>query len=161
MFGDIVGGEVCLNRAGEIVQFQWQMLTQRFSGIILDSYVVMPNHLHGILTLEEPTSLPDCVPYTAQIPERFRLPKYESDKAKIQNSGLNCAPALGGVIRTFKGAVTYLVRKQVRADFAWQSNYYEHIVRNTADLDRVRRYILNNPAQWAEDRLRDEQRIDE
>ena len=66
---------------------------------------------------------------------------------------VNRVPTLGEIIRTFKGAATYRIRSKGKPDFAWQGRYYEHIIRNDDDLDRIRQYIVNNPAHWTEDRL--------
>jgi putative transposase len=60
---------------------------------------------------------------------------------------------LRAVVRTFKGATTYRIRAEDKPDFAWQRNYFEHVIRNDEDLDRIRQYIVNNPASWAEDRF--------
>jgi hypothetical protein len=60
---------------------------------------------------------------------------------------------LGDIVRAFKGATTHYIRTKVRPDFAWQEDYYEHIVRNDKDLERIRKYIFDNPAQWESDRF--------
>jgi putative transposase len=55
------------------------------------------------------------------------------------------------VIRTYKGAVTTLCRQAGQADFAWQRNYYEHVIRNEDELNRARQYIIDNPQNWSSD----------
>lgn len=65
---------------------------------------------------------------------------------------MNCAPTLGEIVRTFKAVSTRVIRRTVNPDFAWQRNYYEHIIREDESLNRIRQYILDNPARWAYDR---------
>jgi putative transposase len=64
---------------------------------------------------------------------------------------MNHAPTLGEVVRSFKAASTRLIRKAGHLDFAWQRNYYEHVIRNEGELDRIRLYIQANPLNWAKD----------
>lgn len=64
---------------------------------------------------------------------------------------MNRAPTLGEIVRTYKAVSTRMIRRTVNSDFAWQRNYYEHVIRNDHSLERIRDYIVNNPARWAED----------
>lgn len=64
---------------------------------------------------------------------------------------MNRAPTLGEIVRTYKAASTRLIRQTVNSGFAWQRNYYEHVIRDDHSLERIRDYIVNNPARWAED----------
>jgi len=118
LLGSIVQGETSLNDAGAIAQSVWDSLPGRFAHVGLDVYCMMPNHLHGILVLAEPSKV-----------------------------------ALGEIVRTFKAVATRQIHAASKAEFAWQNDYYEHIVRNEKDLARIRQYILDNPARWAEDRF--------
>lgn len=121
--GEIVNGEMRLNDAGWMVVAQWCAMGQRFPDIALGDYVVMPNHIHGIVTIvasQNPTSH---------------------------------APTLGEVVRAFKAVATRGVRQSVASGFGWQRNYYEHIIRDEVDLSRICEYIGNNPAQWELDSL--------
>ena len=118
--GEVVGGLVQLSSAGQIVESIWSGLPGRFAGIEIDAYVVMPNHFHGIVMV------PDWV-----------------DGARESAS-----TALGAIIRAFKAASCRAVRTSNQSEFGWQRNYYEHVIRNEADLDRVRRYVVENPLRW-------------
>jgi len=121
MFGSVVGGEMCLDTNGLLAQSAWTQLTERFPGILLDAFVLMPNHLHGLIFLPE------------------------------QHTPDNKNPKLGDIARAFKAVTTHTVRRNGQPDFAWQRNYYEHIVRDEHDLIRIQQYIANNPALWADD----------
>jgi len=121
-----------MNDYGRIVAEAWRDLGRRFKHIELDEFVVMPNHVHGIIHVGAPFMAP-------------------SDPGMVNQGAINRAPTLGGVVRTFKAVASRAIRRD-GADFQWQRNYYEHIVRSENELARIREYIANNPAQWALDR---------
>jgi REP element-mobilizing transposase RayT len=119
--GNVDGGIVSLTEAGLIVDTIIQSLPQRFTYVTLDEYVVMPNHVHCLLRLGDA-------------------------------DGHESIPGhLGGVVRALKAASTRLIRTSCAPDFAWQANYYDHVVRTEADLKRIREYIAANPERWDED----------
>lgn len=136
LFGGIVDGEMRTNDAGRIVQSEWEALPGRFSGIDVDAFIVMPNHAHGILWIN-PVGAPFMAPH---------------DPGADDPGAMNRAPTLGEIIRTFKAVATRRLRQSGLSEFAWQRNYYEHIIRDEASLHRIREYIVNNPLQWALDR---------
>ena len=134
LFGEIVDGEMQLNNSGQIAKAAWDELPARFPSVRLDAFIVMPNHVHGII----------------MVGAQFIAP---SDGFGATNQGvMNHAPTLGEIVRTYKAASTRLIRQAGTPDFAWQRNYYEHIVRDEESLNRIRRYILDNPARWEFDR---------
>lgn len=126
LFGEVVEGKMQLNDAGRTVQAEWLRLPERFQSIGLDEFVIIPNHLHGIISVGAPFMAPD------------------------EPGAINHAPTLGEMVRTFKAASTHAIRRS-RASFQWQRNYYEHVIRNEHELALTREYIANNPAQWALD----------
>jgi hypothetical protein len=71
---------------------------------------------------------------------------------KPQEGAMDCALTLGEIVRAFKAASTRMIRQTANPSFAWQRNYYKHVVRNEESLNRVRQYILENFARWAIDR---------
>ncbi|HZO71862.1 MAG TPA: transposase [Ktedonobacteraceae bacterium] len=148
-FGDVVDDKMCLNASGELAQKTWTTLAERFSFVQLDAFVVMPNHVHGIIILADAqTSFLRQDPDSGSAPERLQasIQTKRSDHPVPSSS-------LGEVVRTFKGAATYLIRRAGNPTFAWQARYYEHIIRNQQELDRIRAYIETNPARWAQDTL--------
>lgn len=140
LFGDIVNGEMRLNEYGKIVESTWHDLVNHVAGIVLDAFVVMPNHVHGIVII---TSAPDAVgagsvgagsePAPTGKPKRHGLPEIIRQFKTFSARRINQCRKTGGVA-------------------VWQRNYYEHIIRNEQSLNRIRQYILNNPARWAFDR---------
>ena len=122
-----------------IVQKWWCFLPEKFPGIRIDQFVIMPNHIHGIIFIE-PVGADHCV-----------CPDIG------QSHGI--APTLGTIVQWFKTMTTNDYIKAVRTktarpfpDRLWQRNYYEHIIRDETDLNGVRHYIIDNPAKWEEDR---------
>lgn len=138
LFGSITNGEMQLNDAGRIVQEVWRDLPARFSQVRIDNSIVMPNHIHGIVLVGAQFIAPSNPP-----PDIAESPT---------GSAIGRAPTLGEIIRAYKAISTRGIRRTVKADFSWQRNYYEHIVRNEESLNRIREYIVNNPSQWDVDR---------
>jgi putative transposase len=129
-FGEIEECEMRLSEAGAIARESWENLPAHYPHVILDAFVVMPNHIHGIIVLTD----------------------------DVAGAGLKPAPAatrhgLPEVVRAFKTFSARRINENrgVRAAPVWQRNYYEHIVRDEAALDRIRGYIAGNPANWAQD----------
>jgi putative transposase len=169
LFGEIVNGEMRLSQLGNTVQREWLRLERRFPGVELDEYVIMPNHLHGIIVIKEqdiPTSRGAAKnrqeenPGTAPLrPDAGTHPSLD-DEHKIPGESKRCgvtgipvaAGSLAAIVRGFKSAVAfrYHIMANNNVDL-WQRNYYEHIIRDEDDLDRIRRYIAGNPMNWLKD----------
>lgn len=130
VFGEIEKGEMKLNGAGKIAQKCWQEIPKHYPFVELDEFVAMPNHIHGIIVIQN------------QIRERAN----NHSPLQMQNSGTS--KTVGAIIRGYKIGVTKLLGKSI-----WQRNYWEHIIRNDEDLDRIREYIINNPLNWELDEL--------
>lgn len=143
----------------------WLAIPDYTPGVELDEWVVMPNHLHGIIILTGENvpsgpgrgvhlnAPPDNRLDTAggvsvqSYPPATGVP-YPSVMASLSPR----AGTLGVIIRNYKAAMTIRCRRLGRYDFAWQRNYYEHVIRNERELDAIRVYIRNNPLKWAMDR---------
>ncbi len=144
LFGAVENGQVVLNDIGNIVKPAWDELPERFPRIRLGEYVVMPNHFHGIIVNEN-----------VGAPLAGALPMMNADPST--RAGARPAPTLGDIVGTFKSITTVKYIEWQRSVYGcsrprlWQRNYWEHVVRNDADLDRVRKYIINNPVEWEAD----------
>jgi len=160
LFGKIINGKMVLNDAGKMINNNWMDLLNRFSFITHDEYIIMPNHIHGIIVLKNDVgaSLVDA-PNTPNM----NLTNNSPDIIKqnfINDKGAGTGPAptqygLSDVIGAFKSITTHEyiigVRNSNWPKFKkrlWQRNYYEHIIRNNSDLNRVRKYIIDNPQKW-------------
>jgi putative transposase len=143
LFGELVAGEMRLNGLGRIVQAEWLRSETIRREIALDEFVVMPNHIHGIVIISP--SDPPCRGARPCAPTR----------ATSARALLRRAPrSLGSFIAGFKSVVTKRIN-EVRSTPGvpvWQRNYHDHIIRNDDDLNRIREYILLNPSWWADDR---------
>jgi len=138
LLGDITAGEIVLNDTGQIAQASWNGLSSRFPVVSLDYFVVMPNHIHGIIMVGAPFIAANSTPH--------------NNVAIFREGAMNRAPTLGEIIRAYKAASARVIRQTVKPDFAWQRNYYEHIIRGEESLNRIRQYILENPLRWSIDR---------
>jgi REP-associated tyrosine transposase len=141
LFGRILNEEVILNAAGEVAQLTWNELPAHFPGIALDVFIVMPNHIHGIIHITEKR------PQSVGAQHAAPLPTAGSPQPHVQ-----CG-SLGAIVRSFKSAVTkrYNERHPGLRIALWQRNYYEHVIRNEPSLIRIRDYIATNPARWSID----------
>jgi len=137
LYGEIVDGEMRLNAFGEIVAECWNAIPEHFHNVELDEFVVMPNHVHGIIVIVD-----------SDVGAQHAAPL----QRPIDRGGhVNIAPrSLGAIIRSFKSAVTKRTNEKsdVMVSNPWQRNYYDHVIRNEHDLDRVRQYIAENPLKW-------------
>jgi REP element-mobilizing transposase RayT len=144
LFGEVMDGEMRLNNAGQAAQADWVRLSERFQSIELDEFVIMPNHLHGIILVGAGLAPPD----------RGAASRGAASRGAASRGAASSAPTLGDILRAFKSisaiAVNRLLGRSGRS--LWQRNYYEHIVRGENELVHIREYIANNPAQWALDR---------
>jgi len=140
--GQVIDGEMRENHAGIMVGRIWHSLSNRYNCVELDSMIVMPNHLHGIIIL---TSEED----------------YIEDHAFPDNrAGTRPAPTIGDIVGAYKSLTTNEYIQGVRdgkfppfKTRLWQRNYWERIVRNERELEAIRQYIGSNPASWQKDEL--------
>lgn len=144
-FGDVVNGEMCLSSIGEIVADEWQNTPKVRPNVILDSWVVMPNHVHGIIVIDE-MKIRDVTPGhgNVSVETTHRVVSTKTKTTLQRNS-------LGAIIGQFKSKCTKRIHAAGFLDFSWQARFFDHIVRNGSDLDRIRQYILENPAKWSKD----------
>jgi REP element-mobilizing transposase RayT len=129
LFGNVKNGEMKLNKFGRVVCDEWRQSTDIRREIELDMFIVMPNHLHGIVMMTD------------------------RDVGATGGSPFPSGPSkhsLGAFIAGFKSAITTRINKICGTPQVpiWQRNYYEHVIRDEESLKRIREYILNNPAQW-------------
>ena len=138
LFGEVRGGKMALNELEEIVAESWQCLERQYEHVEIDERVVMPNHLHGIIVIT------DCRGGS------------RTAFARTASTGLDqpIRKPLGRLIGAFKTVSTKRVNVIINTPGAklWQRNYYEHIIRNENELNRIRAYIAQNSAKWEFDR---------
>jgi len=134
LFGNIFNNKIFLNNAGIMVKKFWCEIPLHFPITKLDEYIIMPNHIHGIIKIIEND---DKTVGGQNFDPLLHPPKNQFQKI-IPRS-------IGSIIRGFKTGVTKWFRNNTEIHPIWQRNYYEHIIRNEDDLDRIRQYIIDNP----------------
>ncbi len=137
-FGKIENGKIILNGFGKVAEEEWIKTAEIRKNILLHEYVVMPNHFHGIVEITHKISCAD------EIDNKFKLPSNN----------------IGAIVRGFKAAVCRGVLQYARTDTQyartdkiWHRNYWEHIIRNGNEYNRISDYIKNNPSKWNNDKL--------
>jgi REP element-mobilizing transposase RayT len=137
--GEIVNGEMRLNDAGEIAVSVWREISEHFPSVATDEFVVMPNHIHGILVVADASVRATHASPLPALRGRASGPSQRS---------------IGAIVGSFKSAAAKRINESrgTVGVSVWQRNYYEHVIRGDDALNRVRQYIIDNPAQWAMDR---------
>jgi REP element-mobilizing transposase RayT len=128
----VIDNEVRLNAVGEIIDKEWRNTLIVRPGVELDQYVVMPNHLHGIIIIGESGGA------------TRRVAPTKNSKGLISGS-------LGAIIGQSVAAKRINALRQTPGIQVWQRDYYEHVIRSESDLHRIREYINRNPLHWALD----------
>ena len=163
MFGDVVNGAVQLTEVGRVVCNTWDALPRHYAGIELDAFVVMPNHVHGIIVLPDSTQCSVGAGFKPAQTQPAQTQPAQTQPAQTRPAQtrpaqtqptFNAGFGLSEVIRAFKTFSSRAANewRDTPGVSVWQRNYYEHIIRSGDSLDRIRRYIVGNPLRWEHDR---------
>jgi REP element-mobilizing transposase RayT len=148
IFGEIVDGKIELNDAGKIALQCLHEIPEHYPYVVLDAFIVMPNHVHGILFIVGANNHSPKM----NDPDIVRANNHSPLQRPYQRP-TGTSKTIGAIVRGYKIGVTKWFRANTKKDVAWQRNYYEHIIRNEEDLNRIREYIMNNPLNWNDDDL--------
>jgi putative transposase len=185
-FGEIIDSTIqgesimYLNDMGKMAEKYWMEIPQHFPFISLGNFVIMPNHMHGILIIDNPTVVQTRLIASPQIipqietndpsKEKTRLIASLSESTKPLTPTENDSPPTtktGGItgdknpmfhenisriIRWYKGRCSFEIRK-IHSDFGWQSRFHDHIIRNATSFENIQNYISNNPQNWNKDKF--------
>lgn len=132
-FGNINNGTMDLNEFGKAANNFWFEIPNHYKISELDYYVIMPNHIHGIIIIDN---------QSVETGNQFLKTGHAPSLQKTRKH------SLGNIIGSFKSAVTKWAHKNGSSEFCWQSRFYDRIIRNESELYRIRKYINNNPLQW-------------
>ncbi|MCD6069298.1 MAG: hypothetical protein K0S33_4124 [Bacteroidetes bacterium] len=150
-FGEITDKQMILNEYGHIARQQWDWLGQQYPYILLHAFVVMPNHIHGIIEINRNaidfvrtgrdgivvgTGRDGIVVGTGRDPSLQQLPKIKS---------------LSEIMGAYKTTTSKKIHLTGFTRFAWQRSFHDHIIRNDQSFERIADYIHTNPAKWKED----------
>jgi REP element-mobilizing transposase RayT len=176
-FGEIVNGAMEFSKTGKMANEYWLKIPEHFPFVKLDEFVVMPNHVHGIIVIDRNNNVqaPKLGASTAKLGYDAQTPKLGASTAKLgydaqtpklgydaQTPKLGVSNkivsekwksgSLGVIINQYKRACT-IYAKKIHTEFAWQSRFYDHIIRNDESYKRIKNYIINNPKNWNSDKI--------
>ncbi len=145
LFGVIENSQIILSDLGIIVKECWEDIPNHFPNISLDQWIIMPNHLHGILVISSKDAL---TPVGVQ-----DLEPLQSGDCSYHRFQHISKQSIGAIVQSFKGTVTREWHKENPDQNIWQRNYWERVVRNEKELLAFREYIQNNVLSWELDSL--------
>lgn len=170
-FGEIDDGKIKLSPIGAVADVLWHELKNHFDNIELDAFVVMPNHIHGIIAInngdignngnvgnvgrdnacvvstscDPTTTCQSAVSCTQQMPQPYQT----IGQKRFQHQGLK---TLSSIVGSYKSAVSRHVHR-LGYEFSWQPRFYDNIIRNSVTMNKIQNYIRNNPNNWNEDKF--------
>jgi len=147
-FGEIIDDKIQLSQIGVIADILWYEIKNHTNNIELNEFVVMPNHIHGILILNDKNGDgrdKACLVSTANTTNTADMTNI--GQKRFQNQGKN---TISSIVGSYKSAVTKHTRR-LGYEFAWQSRFYDHIIRDEKSFNRIQNYIVNNPVNWVDD----------
>ncbi len=152
-FGKIENEKMILNEIGKIANQCWLEISKHFPDVKLDEHMIMPNHLHGIVVIENnPVGNNNyCSNHIDYYSNNTRNENFRSLQFRQKWHGAK-SHSLSSIIRGFKIGVTKWCRNNNYEFFQWQKSFYDHIIRNEKSLSNIREYIRNNPLKWELDR---------
>ncbi len=159
LFGNIIDNKMALFDAGKIIKKFWLEIPQHFDNVELDEFIIMPNHIHGIIII-----INNCNRRDEAMPRLYTRNNTPADTpangksayaGKYPQMSIISPPpkSLPVIIGSFKSISTKTINQKIpNMNFAWQTRYYEHIIRDEKSLNKIRQYIINNPVKWQTDR---------
>jgi putative transposase len=143
-FGFIDGGKMILSETGMIVNDYWLNIQIHFPNIQIDEFIIMPDHIHGIIFIESKSDF--------HIPNNdlFETPRLGVSTRMNSRNPYWKSNSIGSIINQFKRICT-IKTKSLGLDLSWQPRFYDHIIRSDNELDRIRIYIKSNPNNWMND----------
>ncbi len=165
-FGEISNGKMELSEMGKTATIYWMEIPDHFPFVNLGAFVVMPNHIHGIVVIDKPgncvrtynnePSTVKCggnanaaVKTTHALSLQSQSQSQSMGQNRFQNQGKN---TLSSIIGSYKSSVTRNARV-IDPEFAWQSRFHDHIIRDEKSYQNISQYIINNPANWDDDKF--------
>lgn len=173
-FGEIIKGEMRLSTIGQAIQKCWQEIPIHFPNVQLDEFIIMPNHIHGIIIIENSVGNKNFCSENNHCSEN-NFGSGNNHCSVVADNNVNTgnkifcslqtqmpwqtkwARSLSSIVRGFKIGVIKWCNDNVRNDNyysapIWQKSYYDHVIRNENSLNKIREYIINNPLKWESDR---------
>ena len=146
--GEIVNGQMQLSHIGVIADILWYQIPHHAQNVELGAFVVMPNHIHGILVLTETvdTNIPAV--------EALHATSLPSTKQKNEQMAMISpkSNSISTIVRSYKSAVTKHAHR-LGFEFQWQTRFHDHVIRNDEAFQKITNYIISNPANWQDDKF--------
>ena len=143
IFGKVENGQMNLNKFGELADKLWQEIPKHYENVDIDYYAIMPNHLHGIIIIKENNNVENNYVVTEHCSVTTRNTR--------KNYGL-----LSKIVKSYKNAVTGELKKYSIYKSVWQRSFYDRIIRDDEELNKIRQYIIDNPLKWDYDKNKNE-----
>lgn len=143
-FGNILEGKMNLSSIGQMAKTYWEEIPQHFPFVELNKFIVMPNHIHGIVIIENS--------------ENIDIDKDAMNRVSTERGGITgmhnpmLSDGLSKIIRWYKGRVSFESRK-IHTNFRWQTRFHDHIIRNDESFHKIKEYIKNNTLTWTDDQF--------
>ncbi|MGH2586216.1 MAG: transposase [Dehalococcoidia bacterium] len=177
VFGQVVGGEMQRNLLGDLINYAWHDMPHHHPNVVLDAFVVMPNHIHGIILLIDPVGATPASPAPAS-PAPASPTRSDTDLPAARGPSPG---SIGAIIGSFKASTSRRLNILRQGDAGvgagdagvaptglvlpegrlWQRNYYEHVIRTDDALNHIRNYIHTNPQRWFQDRENPDRHADD
>ncbi|MGD9976489.1 MAG: transposase [Bacteroidales bacterium] len=181
LFGEIFNGTMVLNGLGKVAEQCWMDIPNHFPFVSTDQFVVMPNHIHGIIIINESVEANDYSPLQSDSPTPIGNPVEAYNHTPlpcdppipvvhpVKANGYSPLPTvpptppfitpkfrspsktIGSIVRGFKIGVTKWAKRSTAVENVWQPNYHDHIIRDEKSLISIRQYIYDNPRNWVND----------
>ncbi|MEI9945145.1 MAG: transposase [Chitinophagaceae bacterium] len=151
-FGQIINGIIQLSEQGSMADHCWSQIPNHFSFAVLGEWVIMPNHIHGIIVINKPRNdndLPGVETGHALSLQTSDDSQPQKPHPRFRNPGKN---SISSMVGSFKSAVTKYCNEN-KLPFGWQTRFHDHIIRDNDEFERIKHYIINNPASWEKDKL--------
>jgi putative transposase len=139
IFGNVLDEKMMLSREGIIAQECWKKIPEHFKYVLLDEFIVMPDHIHGVIIITDDKTVGTRHTVSLRGYKKFGHPECGS---------------LSTIVGSYKSAVTKQIHElhHEQQTPVWQSRYYDRVIRNQKELDNIRKYIYYNPAQWGKEK---------
>lgn len=151
-FGIVINGVMCLSSNGSATYRYWENIPYHFKFVTLDTFIIMPDHMHGIINIYDINSKkPVGTCHGKETINTCTKPVWTCHDMSIQRCNKFSKPVSGSlsmVINHYKGSVTRYCRQNGYSSFKWQSRYWDRVIRNDEEYNRIKQYILNNPKKW-------------
>ncbi|WP_282125481.1 transposase [Marinifilum flexuosum] len=149
-FGKVANEKMLQNKIGELANRYWHEIPNHFPYVHLDEFIVMPNHIHGILVIDDPYYRDSSDDINVQTRHCLvsNQSKQNPGRKRFQNQGNN---TISSIIGSYKSIVSKDAHK-INPKFEWHTHFYDHIIKDQKALQRIRNYIKYNPKNWKEDK---------